>query len=533
MAPPADDGLSARRERPPVILLDALDQADFELLEAESVKLAELVASGQRLVPDFRELVRDLFAACVRVAVKRADPKSLPRSTALRQRLVDHVLASGSYAELHQRSRLRPDRAGLAALRLGEAILAELKAGRLMLQDELRESWQAEQIEQEIERLEAEAAAAELLAEAREGEVTERIAEAERDALAEEADVMRGELEALERDLQRAADQVPNESLDRVTRTLDRLPESLDAVSESEAQLGADADPRSEGASRGSGGQGEALDALELGERLTKNQLLQRLAKLVGALRADALAEQRKRVPKAKAEVFGVQMGRDVAHLLPSELMALRHPKLRLDFKRRLIEGRLMTYAVRGDDRQGRGPAVICLDLSGSMAGKKSIWAKAVAVTLADLARRDGRPVTVLTFSSGEGSLAAHEIVPDRRGLGRRAMSREALLSFVQTRVGGGTDFVWPLMTASELIRTSRKHKRGDVVLITDGEAHLDEAHLSEFEAFKRETDSRCLGVVVDVDHHRMDTLERLCDSVASVKALTVAGARQIFRAFR
>jgi uncharacterized protein with von Willebrand factor type A (vWA) domain len=305
---------------------------------------------------------------------------------------------------------------------------------------------------------------------------------------------------------------------------LEQVGAATEALAAGEDQLGA-------GGERGAGG--DSVDALALGERLARSKLLQRLARLVGALRRQARGARRERVPRAPAEVYGVRLGDDLARLLPSELVTLRHPVLRREFRRRFIEGRLMSYEVRGEDHQGRGPAVICLDVSGSMAGGKGIWAKAVALTLADLARRDGRAVTVLTFSSGRGSVRRHDLVADRRSAsGRQRFDRAPLLSFVEAPIGGGTDFAQPLAAAADLIARSRRHRRGDVVLITDGEAALTAPQLEAFTRFKGDTDSRCLGVLVDVASHRTDTLERVCDERVSVTALTAESARRIFGAF-
>src|SRR5439155_8967047 len=117
---------------------------------------------------------------------------------------------------------------------------------------------------------------------------------------------------------------------------------------------------------------------IELGRRLATNPKLRRLAALVGRMREQALALRRRPFERASEEIYEVTLGRDLERLLPPELTALHHPLLRRDFARRLVEGRLLSYAVRGEER-GRGPMIVCLDGSGSMAGDKEIWSNAVA----------------------------------------------------------------------------------------------------------------------------------------------------------
>jgi len=351
----------------------------------------------------------------------------------------------------------------------------------------------------------------------------------------------RGEEEVLARlaeELDEAARGLPAESLQRVEGVLDGLAER--AAGEDAARQALGGAP--EEAVAGSGA-GASVDVLDLGDRLRHSELVRRLSRLVGALRAEARAMRRRRAPRARTEVYGVRRGvglEALGHLLPVELSALGHPALRRDFQRRLLEGTLLGYALRGEDERGRGPAVVCLDVSGSMAGKKAVWAKAVTLTLADLARRDGRAVSVLTFSSGPRSVRRYDLVPEGRGGTRsgrgarrhRRFEAEPLLGFVEERVGGGTDFAAPLRVAQEIVRGAKRFRKADVVLVTDGEAALAPGEVEGFARFKAETDARALGLLVDVAAHQRGTVEAVCDRVVSVRALTLGDARRVFAAF-
>ncbi len=537
-APPAAPPSAAP---PPVVARDALDEADFQRLVAGSRALQALARDGARLLPDFPALLEDLYAALVKLTVDVAPEAALPPSARVRRRLVAEVVRSGAYARLHATTRLRPERAGLGALRLGRAALAELRAGRLMLPRELRDAWEATHREEAVAELEREARGARALAQARGDEdPVGRLAAVEAQALDEQARAEGEALAKLGETLDEAARGVPGESLQRLESALDDLAQR--AAGEDAARQALGGVP--EEAVGGAGG-GASVDVLDLGDRLRRSELVRRLSRLVGALRAEARAQRRHRVPRARAEVYGVRRGAGLealSHLLPVELSALNHPTLRRDFQRRLLEGTLLGYALRGDDERGRGPAVVCLDVSGSMTGNKAVWAKAVTLTLADLARRDGRAVSVLTFSSGPGGLRRYELVPEgRRGPGagtlgaatrHRRFAQEALLGFVEERVGGGTDFGPPLGLAQEIIRGAKRFREADVVLVTDGEASLRPAEVEAFARFKRETDTRAVGVLVDVADYEQGTVARLCDEVTSVRALTLADARRVFAAF-
>jgi uncharacterized protein with von Willebrand factor type A (vWA) domain len=110
-------------------------------------------------------------------------------------------------------------------------------------------------------------------------------------------------------------------------------------------------------------------------------------------MRQLALAVRRSHFERASEETFDVELGRTLDRLLPPELLALRHPTLRRDLLRRHAEGQLLCYRLRGADERGRGPMIVCLDGSSSMAGEKQIADLSDRVTsvsqLTDAAARD------------------------------------------------------------------------------------------------------------------------------------------------
>src|SRR5438309_1821697 len=165
----------------------------------------------------------------------------------------------------------------------------------------------------------------------------------------------------------------------------------------------------------GAGGRTSPGRQIELGRRLATNPKLRKLAAAVGRMREQALALRRSPFERASEEVFDVRLGKDLERLLPPELLALHHPLLRRDFARRLVEGRLLSYALRGADERGRGPMIVCLDGSGSMAGDKEIWSKAVALTLLEIARRQPRSFRFICFSSADTPLFTLDLNPRER----------------------------------------------------------------------------------------------------------------------
>ncbi len=200
--------------------------------------------------------------------------------------------------------------------------------------------------------------------------------------------------------------------------------------------------------------------------RLDSSPRLKRICELAGRLERIAASKARSRVKPGVGEVHGIDLGADLARLLPSELVALRHPHLRLALLARLLQRRALCYGMQGREPQGRGPIVLLIDESGSMkAGGKDIWAKAVCLALLSTATRQKRDWHLVSFN---GAIVRETAIP----------ARQATLALIQDaldhRCAGGTDFDAPVLRAIDIIRTSRTMKRADVVIITDGEDSLE-----------------------------------------------------------
>ena len=72
---------------------------------------------------------------------------------------------------------------------------------------------------------------------------------------------------------------------------------------------------------------------------------------------------------------------------------------------RRFLDAELLQYALRAIDEKGRGPMVVCIDGSSSMAGDKEIWSKAVSLTLLDIAQRQRRLFRSICFAAADTPL--------------------------------------------------------------------------------------------------------------------------------
>ena len=275
----------------------------------------------------------------------------------------------------------------------------------------------------------------------------------------------------------------------------------------------------------GAGGKLDAGQRIDLGRRLADNPKLQKLAKVFGRMRENALAVRRKVLDRADQEMFEVGRHRsldDIARLVPHELVALTHPLLKRDFQRRLLDGGLLTYSLKGVDSHGHGPIVVCLDTSSSMSGDKEIWSKAVTLTFVEIARRQRRRCHVVCFADAK-ALKEFDMNPGTAW----QVALDETMDLAEHFSGGGTDFMAPLDAAVDKI-SGREMKRADIVLITDGESAVDPEWREEFHRAKKKRNFSLYAILIDLGSARSETVEDLADRISRISELTEDG-REIF----
>ncbi|MFN7135719.1 MAG: chlorite dismutase family protein, partial [Myxococcales bacterium] len=288
--------------------------------------------------------------------------------------------------------------------------------------------------------------------------------------------------------LQRALQDVPARFEKDLASTSGRLADEVPGAEE-----------QAEAFARATSGQGprSAAERLRLAEKLTTNAKLKKLAQLAGAFRHDARAARRRRRERATTEVFRVGRGGALGRILPSELAALRHPLRRRDLLRRVIEEELLQYDLRGDDHQGKGPVVVCIDGSGSMSGPRELWSKAVTLALLEIARKQGRRTRAIVFSGPEQPLTEFELTARGRVSLKRSANMDEIVRLAECFPGGGTDFEKPLRSALQAVQSAGM-KGAYVVFITDGEAQINDAFAEEFRREKKRRDISVYAVLVD-----------------------------------
>ena len=157
----------------------------------------------------------------------------------------------------------------------------------------------------------------------------------------------------------------------------------------------------------------------------------------------------------ARDGVDGAKLGRDIASLAAHDrLLLVADGDAERLFRAKYASRTLVEAAPAGLDearsvfarrravlpRGRRGPLVVCVDTSYSMAGGREAVAKAVALAACRVAAAQKRSGLVLAFG------AADELAEVRcPGVGATAADVDRLLDFLERGFGGGTDVVGPL----------------------------------------------------------------------------------------
>jgi uncharacterized protein with von Willebrand factor type A (vWA) domain len=495
---------------------DSYDRARFGELVRDSGSLRTLAEQGGVFLPHFASLLQDLFAALYKHNVLRFGEATIAPSARVNRPLLDGLCASSAYEHLRTRTQLDEARAGLATVLLAERALDLLKSEKLFSRRDLVDHFALERDEKDdAERVKQAAQAAEIA----EDPATN---ESAREDFAKLAERLAREARMADRRAARKAADVGRE----VASRSEEIKKRLEAAALDVASTLDDAADEAEqwGRALGARGAGSAARSLELGRRLARNPKLRKLSALLGRMREQALALRHRLFERPSEEVYEVESGREVSRMLPQELLGLHHPTLRRDWQRRYAEGQILQYRLRGDDERGRGPMIVCLDTSASMAGDKELWSKAVSLTLLDIARRERRRFRAILFSSAETGLYTLDL---NRGE-RYASDLQGALDLADYFAGGGTDFEGPLDAALDCLGSSRL-RRGDVVLITDGECRVSDDWKERFLAEKKRLDFSLYAILIDVGGSTLETLADLADRISRVSELTDEGVKDLF----
>ena len=218
-------------------------------------------------------------------------------------------------------------------------------------------------------------------------------------------------------------------------------------------------------------------------------------------MKLEALSVKRSRITHSSPVRRGVEtVGIEgIERVLPDELANLAIGEEGEDlFLKKLLDEDLLAYSYKNPMVETHGPILIAVDGSGSMAGLKETWAKALAIATILQAKKEKRKSHGIIFGASEKEI--FEIDVDR-------LEDLATASFHM-----GTNFGPPLRWAQDQFK---ENSRADFLFITDGICNLEDVRTTTFIQAKSSSGARCFSVLIGSD--ATDAVKQFSDKVFSL----------------
>lgn len=220
-------------------------------------------------------------------------------------------------------------------------------------------------------------------------------------------------------------------------------------------------------------------------ELLQDEDSIKQLADLLGSMREAEIEIEEETFEKtiirqewvvdehAKAEIVGIHESNDLQRLLSSEACLLSDEQTELLFLKKYADQNLLTFRyedrklVKSEDhfteinqrvrQKEKGPFIVCVDTSESMAGRPEHIAKVLCLGVLKMAMRENRRAYLINFSIGIKTYDLYDI----------ANSIDNIAAFLKMSFHGGTDISLPLYEALNQLR-SKNYEDADVLVISD-----------------------------------------------------------------
>ncbi len=302
--------------------------------------------------------------------------------------------------------------------------------------------------------------------------------------------------------------------------------EALRAAGRAVADAGKDVDELRElaaafGLGPGSPGSADPAAIAALYRRVRSDPSLGRVCDLAGRFRRVARSKQRLKVMHGRDDVVGVEPGGDVGRLLPVELARLTVPEFELDALRRIAERQALCREYSALEPAGKGPVIVSVDESGSMQGTKVETAKALALAVAWVARRQHRWVGLVAYSgdSGERLLAP----PPGR------WDEHALADWVGAFLGRGSSLDVPVREMPDYYRRlGAPAGVTDILFVTDAQCRIPADLAARFNAWRRSVRARVVALVIGSEPGDLAAVSDECHRVAELAPDAAAVGRAL-----
>lgn len=195
----------------------------------------------------------------------------------------------------------------------------------------------------------------------------------------------------------------------------------------------------------------------------------------------------------SKCDILGISVGNDLNALLPVELAHCADEELEDLFVYKYLTRKLQTFRYKSEIMQParrlekkparrKGPMIVCLDTSGSMAGKPEKIAHSLLIKLLEIADKQRRACFLIAFSV---SIYPVDIRKERA----------RLLEFFSKTACGDTDATRMMEAMFRLLQSSREYMNADVLWVSDFKIPVSAESLLDKLQECREADTRFYGL--------------------------------------
>ncbi|MCX8057789.1 MAG: VWA domain-containing protein [Spirochaetes bacterium] len=256
---------------------------------------------------------------------------------------------------------------------------------------------------------------------------------------------------------------------------------------------------------------------LEIFNKIKNSPKLKEIVNLSGRFKSEYFNNYKQNMKIKNNSYSNLTKGNDLSKLIPTELIKLSDNVLESLFYKDFEEKNLFQYELESKSKKGKGPIIICIDSSGSMEGLPEIFAKAVALTILDIAKMENRSVYVIHFSDERNvnSLHCNEYLKNKN------YNKQDIFNMLEYFVGGGTNFEPALTLAKQKIDTEQNFSKADIIFITDGEAPVSPKWLQEFLEWKKSKNVYVYSILIDVTLNSDISIKKFSDEIQVLSKLT------------
>ena len=220
----------------------------------------------------------------------------------------------------------------------------------------------------------------------------------------------------------------------------------------------------------------------------------------------------------SQEEITGVKFGNDIENVLPQELALLSDTDTEILFDLKFIEKQLMCFEKIGlmnvkkegereiekkvEKKDKKGPIILCVDTSGSMAGTPENIAKAIALTMSMLAKKQNRNCYMINFSTNIETF----------DFGAKKDIKE-LIRFLKQSFHGGTDVMRALEEALKIME-NENYKKADLLVVSDFIFSPENSEIEEKIIEQKKKENKFYGLSILNNENSISRAENIFDAL-------------------